>query len=51
MTCSVCGTTVEGGAPLTWSSSSGPRGLLLVCDRCTREHLRAIKGKLDEAWW
>lgn len=51
MTCSVCGTTVTGEAPLTWSSSTGPPGRQLVCERCTRENLRSIEGKLDEAWW
>ncbi len=49
--CSACGATAAGPAPLTWSSATGPRGLRLVCDRCTRENLRSIEGKLDEAWW
>ena len=51
VTCSLCGTTVEGEAPLTWSVSTGPRGVQRTCERCTREHLRSIEGKLDEAWW
>jgi hypothetical protein len=21
------------------------------CDTCSREHLRAIEGKLDSEWW
>ncbi len=21
------------------------------CDTCSREHLRAIEGRLDSAWW
>ena len=49
--CSVCGTTVEGEPPLDWSSSSGPRGRMLVCARCTRENVRSIEAKLDEEWW
>ena len=22
-----------------------------TCDRCSRENLRSIEGKLDSAWW
>ena len=50
-TCSVCGTTVTGEPPLTWSTSTGPRGRTHVCDRCTRDNVRAIEAKLDEEWW
>jgi len=51
VTCSACGTVAEGGLPLAWSSSTGPRGAQVMCGPCTREHLRSIEGKLDEAWW
>jgi hypothetical protein len=51
VSCSVCGTTVAGDPPLTWSSSTGPRGLTYVCERCTRDQVRAIEAKLDEQWW
>jgi hypothetical protein len=27
------------------------RGQMWVCDRCAREHVRAIESKLDQAWW
>lgn len=50
-TCTVCGSTVEGEPPLTWSVSTGPRGRTLTCERCTREHVRSIEAKLDEQWW
>ena len=50
MVCGVCGTTVP-EQPLTWSMQSGPRGMTLVCDRCTREHLRAMEARLDEEFW
>lgn len=50
VTCSACGATCA-QAPLTWSVSTGPRGVQRVCDRCTRANLRSIEGKLDEAWW
>jgi transposase len=51
--CSVCGTTVEGDPPLTWSTATatGPRGRTLVCDRCTRDNVRSIEARLDEQWW
>jgi hypothetical protein len=37
--------------PVGWSSSTSKRGVQLVCDRCTREHVRDIEAKLDEEWW
>jgi hypothetical protein len=51
VTCSLCGTTAEAPAPLTWSASSGPRGLTYACESCTRTHLRAMEAKLDEEHW
>lgn len=49
-TCSGCGTTVS-DRPATWSLQVGARGQTWLCERCTRENLRAIEAKLDEAWW
>ena len=49
--CSACGTTAPDPPPLTWSTSSGPRGTSWVCDRCTRAHVRSIEAKLDEEHW
>ena len=49
-TCSVCGTFVE-DRPATWSFLLNARGQQWMCERCTRENLRSIEGKLDEAWW
>lgn len=56
--CSVCGTVVaEGGAgggaepPLTWTSSVERGRRVWYCDRCSREHLRAIEGRLDSEWF
>lgn len=37
--------------PATWSLQVGARGQMWLCERCTRENLRAIEAKLDEAWW
>jgi transposase len=51
ISCSICGTTVE-QPPLTWMLETDPRrGAVWVCDRCARQHLRAIEGKLDQEWW
>ena len=49
--CAVCGTTVEAPPPLTWSTSTGPRGTTWACESCTRTHLRAMEAKLDEEFW
>ena len=48
--CAGCGTAGEGPPP-TWSSQTSARGLTWLCGRCTRENLRSIEGRLDEAWW
>lgn len=49
-TCAVCGTQVE-DRPLTWSLQVSERGPTWLCERCSRDNLRSIEGKLDEAWW
>jgi hypothetical protein len=49
--CGVCGTTTDGPPPVTWSSQSSARGRQWLCEHCTRENLRSIEGRLDEAWW
>ena len=51
VSCSRCGTTVGGPAPVTWSRSHALSGTTLLCDDCTREHLRALEAKLDEEHW
>ena len=50
VTCGACGAHAD-ALPLTWSTSEGARGRQVLCERCTRENLRSIEGKLDEAWW
>jgi hypothetical protein len=50
VTCSVCGETAA-EPPLSWSSQVSARGTTWLCERCTRDNLRSIEGKLDEAWW
>ena len=49
--CSLCGALAADGAPLDWSTSTGRTGTRLLCEGCTREHLRSLEAKLDEAWW
>lgn len=48
--CAVCGTVVE-ELPATWSSQTSERGTSWLCEQCTRDNLRSIEGRLDEAWW
>lgn len=50
ISCAACGAVAQ-GPPVTWSSQTGPRGTSWLCERCTRENLRSIEGRLDEAWW
>jgi hypothetical protein len=50
VTCAVCGTTVA-EVPATWSMQVGERGQTWLCERCARDNIRSIEGKLDEAWW
>ena len=50
VTCAVCGTTAD-PLPPTWSLQVSERGPQHLCDRCTRDNLRSIEGRLDEAWW
>ncbi|MFL6238382.1 MAG: hypothetical protein ACJ735_02655 [Actinomycetes bacterium] len=48
--------------PATWSLSptergpegraDGPtRGIEWLCEKCTRENIRGIEGRLDSEWW
>ena len=51
--CATCGRTppADGSAALTWVRSVEDRGVVWTCDRCSRDNLRSIEGKLDTAWW
>ena len=49
-TCAGCGARVQERLP-TWSLQVSERGTEWLCDTCTRQNLRAIEGRLDEAWW
>jgi hypothetical protein len=52
VTCDFCGTTAEGDdPPLTWSTAMERGRPKLYCDRCSRDNLRAMEGKLDSDFW
>ncbi|EWT00312.1 hypothetical protein N865_16365 [Intrasporangium oryzae NRRL B-24470] len=53
LVCSTCGATPddEGRARLTWSRGTESGRTVWTCERCSREHVRAIEGKLDPSWW
>ncbi|GAA5027185.1 hypothetical protein GCM10023258_21710 [Terrabacter aeriphilus] len=55
LVCATCGATPapeqRAAARLTWSRGSDGGRSRWTCDRCSREHLRSIEGKLDPAWW
>jgi hypothetical protein len=50
--CAWCGTEAD-ALPLTWSLSRAGGRDDHLCDRCSRDQLRAIEGKLDlvEGGW
>ncbi len=54
--CSTCGLTATTEAEvtharLTWSSGLERGRRTWTCERCARENLRGIEGKLDSQWW
>jgi hypothetical protein len=52
VTCDFCGTTdAAEDPPLTWTTSVENGRRRVYCATCSREHLRAIEGKLDSEWW
>jgi hypothetical protein len=52
-TCAYCGTAAPeaDAVPLTWTTAVENGRRRVFCERCSREHLRAIEGKLDSEWW
>jgi len=53
LVCSTCGLVPDGDADarLTWVLGVENGQKVWTCDRCSRENLRSIEGKLDSAWW
>jgi hypothetical protein len=51
-TCDFCGRQEsDDAATLTWTTAVEHGRLRRFCDRCSREHLRAMEGKLDSEHW
>jgi hypothetical protein len=53
LVCATCGAVPEdlSRARLTWSRAKEDNREVWTCERCSREHLRSIEGKLDSTWW
>ena len=51
--CATCGRVADDPAlaGVTWTRGTENGCEVWTCDRCSREHLRSIEGKLDSAWW
>ena len=51
--CSRCGTpSGTADVPLGWMTQTDPgQPQTQYCEACSREHLRAIEGKLDVEYW
>ena len=51
--CATCGKVAADPAlaATTWARGTENGRDVWTCDRCSREHLRSIEGKLDSAWW
>ena len=51
--CGTCGAVPddEAVARLTWTRGTENGRDVWTCDRCSRQHLRSIEGKLDSTWW
>jgi hypothetical protein len=50
-TCDFCGRSADDAETLSWTTSQENGRQRTYCDACSREHLRAIEGKLDSEWW
>jgi hypothetical protein len=50
-TCDFCGRQADDAETLSWTTSTENGRTRTYCDTCSREHLRAIEGKLDSEWW
>jgi len=51
LTCDFCGRQAEEADTLTWSTAVENGRQRRYCDTCSREHLRAMEGKLDSEYW
>lgn len=52
VTCDFCGRQESDvSTTLTWTTSLEGGRRRVYCDTCSREHLRAMEGKLDSEHW
>jgi hypothetical protein len=50
VSCTLCGATAA-ELPLTWTMSVERGEPRFYCDRCSRENVRAMEGRLDADWF
>jgi hypothetical protein len=50
VSCALCGATAP-EQPLTWATSVEGGETRYYCDRCSRENVRAMEGRLDADWF
>jgi hypothetical protein len=50
VSCGLCGVTAA-EQPLTWTTSVEGGETRYYCDRCSRDNLRAMEGRLDADWF
>ena len=51
-TCDFCGRQEPDDATtLAWTTAVERGRQRTYCDTCSRDHLRAMEGKLDSEWW
>ena len=51
-TCDFCGQQkTDEAKTLTWSTTIENKRSKTYCENCSREHLRAMEGKLDSEYW
>ena len=51
VSCSLCGISVARDTDELDAGDRSASWSRWVCDRCAREHVRAIESKLDREWW
>ncbi|HYJ69924.1 MAG TPA: hypothetical protein VEX15_19900 [Nocardioidaceae bacterium] len=49
--CAFCGRVAGDSLPLTWATSIENGRQLVYCEQCSRDNVRGIEGRLDNAWW
>ena len=50
VSCTLCGATAD-ERPLTWTMSVERGEPRFYCERCSRDNVRAMEGRLDADWF